>query len=111
MKTRVIVPTQSSNTIVNSLHQLFRATHEILIREDENYVFQVLLATSCDKLFGPIKTNLIISTEMGYKLLREELEYLYEGFKSIFEEKLQIDVASIDKAIRDIDTVKLAHLV
>ena len=110
-KTRVIVPTQSSNTIISSLHQLFRATHEILTKEDENYVFQVLLNTVNEKLFNIIKSELVVTSDMGYTLLCEELDYLAEGFKGIFGEKLQMDVSVIDKAIKDIENVKVAHLV
>lgn len=109
-KTRVIVPTQSSSTIINSLHQLFRATHEVLVREDEQYVFSQLLTAVNSKLFGVIKTDLIIRTESGYALLCQEMDYLSENFKSIFEEKLQINVQCIGKSIKDIENIKTAHL-
>lgn len=110
-KSRVMVPTQSSNTIISSLNQLFRATHEILIKEDKNYVFQILLTTIIEKLFNTIKTELIVTSDMGYTLLCQELDYLSENFKNLFEEKLKMDVTCIDNAVKDIENVKVAHLV
>ena len=109
-QSRVIVPTQASSTVINSLHQLFRTTHEVLVREDEQFVFTRLLAAVTTRLFGVIRTDLIIRTETGYALLCQELDYLSENLKSVFEEKLKINVDCVDQSIKEIENIKTAHL-
>lgn len=107
---RVMVPTKSSSTIVNSLLQVYRGIHETLTKKDLSYVFEEIIVGIKDKLLDRIKTDLIIKTEHGYKLLCDELDYLMENFKEFFEDKLGFDITLLNKTIKEIENVKTANL-
>lgn len=109
-KAGINIPTQPSSVIINSLNQVYKATSEILVKEDLDKVFSELLLALKEKYLDKIKTDVIIRTELGYKYLCDELDFVADGAKGVFYEKLKMDLSILTKSIKDIENVKTAHL-
>ena len=107
---RVMVPTKSSTTIVNSLFQVHRAVADLLPRADADYVFEEILGTLNAVVFGRIKSDLKISRELGYKLLCDELDYLVDNVNELFVEKLGFNTSVLQKSVKEIEALKTVFL-
>jgi len=107
---RVIVPTKMSTTIINSLFQVHRGVADLLSRQDCDYVFEEIMSALNDVVFGRIKSDLMISKEIGYKLLCDELDYLIENINELFQEKLGLNTLPVQKTVKEIEALKTVFL-
>jgi hypothetical protein len=107
---RVMIPTRMSTTIVNSLYQVYRGIIDLLPRPDVEYIFEALMMTMNDQVFGKIKSDLMITKEVGYKLLCDELDYLIENTSELFGDKLGLNVIHLQNTVKEIEALKTVFL-
>lgn len=107
----VIVPTKSGDMISRSLFQVYRAVGDVLLRPDIEFLFKSILTSLDEVLLTKIKTSLIINKDSGYKLLCDELDFLIENFKELFEGKLAMDITPLQKKVKEIEALKTVFLI
>ncbi len=99
-----------STTIINSLFQVHRGVADMLSKADCEYVFEEIMSALNDVVFGRIKSDLMISKEVGYKLLCDELDYLVENINELFQEKLGLNTVPVQKTVKEIEALKTVFL-
>ena len=77
--------------IVKSLFQVHRAVSDFLLFKDLLSLFAKLEKSFVHAYLRPMKEQLFIKTELAYKILVQELDYIRESTTELFSNRLSMD--------------------